>query len=107
MEFSRYADHECLRKKGIAAATLEALEKKLKSLGTEFIYVHTNWKEWPKSSEVIPAEYCSETLMNNVIATFPKSYSVRKESFKDYGFFKLTDAKRNATEGEYATTIQK
>jgi hypothetical protein len=103
-ELIRYADHEQFRKKGIASAVLSQVCERMKTEGTEFVYVNYNWIKWPKKSEVVPVGVPG-SIRKEIVSCFPPKYLDYDRKFiglGSNGFFIFTDRERNHAEHKRA-----
>jgi len=103
IEIHRYADHLRFRRRGLATAVLESISNKMRSKGTEYVYVSFPPERWPSSSKVIPALYASQELKSQIDSCFcPNSGHPGFGRGLYRGFIIITDKASHQVEYENA-----
>jgi len=70
-EFLRYADHEALRGKGIAAQIFESLCEKCRNDGLKYLYVNDQSKNgWPSKSKLIWRNWLEKDMLDEIHSTY-------------------------------------
>src|SRR3989344_2348325 len=73
VELHRYADHNRFRKRGLASAVLESVCQKMRTKGTEYLYVNFPWERWPKSSKITPTLSAPNELRTRISDCLPQN----------------------------------
>jgi len=94
-ELVRYADHEELRKRGLATSVVESVSRKLSSEGVKYLWVNSDWHRWPSGIKPLPVRLISEDIKEEIMRSIGGEYipgtDACYDKFNECGFFIITD----------------